>query len=153
MVETTDFDEGVERWRKALEGVEATTRVLVENTAGGKNPIARTIEGIERLWAEIGEFGPGFVFDTCHAWAAGIPLDEFVGRVMEITGQIDLVHFNDSRDPFDSRRDRHANLGEGMIPEDQLRYVIDHVDAPMILETPGGVEAHRTDLEWMRQKA
>lgn len=146
------MDEAVIRWRKALESLDTEVKVLIENTAGGDNSVVRTVEGIERLWAGIGDLGPGFVLDTCHAWAGGQPLDEVAEQVIEITGRIDLVHFNDSRDPFDSRRDRHANLGTGLIPETQLRTILASVDAPMVVETPGDVEEHRADLTWMRRE-
>ncbi len=55
-----------------------------------------------------------------------------------ITGRIDLLHLNDSRDPFGSRRDRHANLGRGEIPDELLAQVVAAVDCPIIVETPGG---------------
>jgi deoxyribonuclease-4 len=52
-----DIGEGYENWRKAIEHVEDTgMRVLVENTAGGKNSVARYMDSIERLWEVIGHF-------------------------------------------------------------------------------------------------
>ena len=39
---------------------------------------------------------------------------------MKITGRIDLVHCNDSRDEFDSGADRHANFGHGRIDPERL---------------------------------
>ena len=46
---------GYDNWRKAIEHVEDTgMRVLVENTAGGKNSVARYMDSIERLWEVIG---------------------------------------------------------------------------------------------------
>ena len=41
--------------------------ILIENTAGGDKAMARHLEAIARLWDAVGEFGPGFVLDTCHA--------------------------------------------------------------------------------------
>ena len=55
----------------------------------------------------------GFCLDTCHAHAGGIPLESVVDEIRAITGRIDLVHCNDSRDEFDSGADRHANVGTG----------------------------------------
>jgi len=96
--------ESYPRWRKALQTLDTTVPVLIENTAGGDNAVCRRVESIAKLWDEIGDLEPGFVLDTCHAWAGGEPGDELVGRVLAATGRIDLVHCNDSRDPFDSRR-------------------------------------------------
>ena len=65
----------------------------------------------------------GFCLDTCHAFAAGEDLVDVVERARAITGRIDLVHLNDSRDEFGSARDRHANIGEGTIDPEQLAAV------------------------------
>ena len=113
-------EEGILRWRKALEPLDTKVPVLIENTAGGDKAVARRVEWIARLFADVSEFGVGFVLDTCHVWAGGESFDELVSRVMEATGRIDLVHANDSKDPFDSRRDRHENLGQGRIPVEDL---------------------------------
>lgn len=146
-----DFGEAFPRWRKALEGLDSDVPVLIENTAGGDNAVVRRPETIARLWEEIGDLGPGFVLDTCHAWAGGVPLDELVDRIRAATGRIDLVHCNDSRDPFDSRRDRHARLGEGEIPEDRLATVLGQAGAPIVIETPGDAAEHAEDIAWVRR--
>ncbi len=143
-------EEGLVRWRKALESLDTDAQVLIENTAGGDKAVARRVDWLKLLWEEIGEFGIGFVLDTCHAWAGGEPFDELVERVLDATGRIDLVHANDSKDPFDSRRDRHQNLGKGEIPADDLAAVIRRSGAPVVVETPGGVEEQASDIEWVR---
>lgn len=144
--------EGLVRWRKALDALDTDMTVLIENTAGGDKAVARRVEWIERLFAEIGGYGVGFVLDTCHAWAGGEPFDELVPRVLAATGRIDLVHANDSKDPFDSRRDRHENLGRGKIPPDDLIRVITDAGAPVVVETPGGAEEQASDIDWIRSR-
>ena len=146
-----DVSEGFGRWRKALDQVDSEVPILIENTAGGDKAVARRIDQLKGLWEEVGGFGVGFVLDTCHAWAGGEPMDELVGRTMEATGRIDLVHLNDSRDPFDSRRDRHANLGAGEMAEADLAAVVQQVDCPIIVETPGEAADHAADIAWARQ--
>lgn len=143
-------EEGIERWRKALDALDSDVTVLIENTAGGDKAMARRVEWIRRLWSEIGGYGVGFVLDTCHAWAGGEPLDELVERVVDATGRIDLVHANDSKDGFDSRRDRHQNLSSGEIPSDDLARIIAAAGAPVVVETPGGAEEQSADIEWVR---
>lgn len=150
--ESDDMTEAFGRWRKALEQLDSEVRVLIENTAGGDNAVVRRVETTRDLWEEIGDLGPGYVLDTCHAWAGGEPLDELVERTIDAVGAIDLVHLNDSRDPFDSRRDRHANLGHGEIPPDSMASIIATADAPVIVETPGEATDHAADLEWARSK-
>lgn len=144
-------EEGIVRWRKALDVLDTDVQLLIENTAGGDKALARRVDWIARLWDEIGEYGVGFVLDTCHAWAGGEPFADLVERVKEATGRIDLVHANDSKDPFDSRRDRHENLGQGLIPLSELETVFAETECPVVVETPGGVEAQAADIEWVRR--
>ncbi len=147
-----DTAEGFPRWRKALDTLESDVPILIENTAGGENAMAREVETIARLWEHIGDTGVGFVLDTCHAWAGGEDLETVVDRIMDATGRIDLVHCNDSRDPFDSRRDRHANLGRGEIPGDLLIGVVNAAAAPVVVETPGEALDHAADIAWLRER-
>ncbi len=146
-----DVTEGYDRWRKALDQVETEVPILIENTAGGDKAVARRVEQLAGLWEAIGDHGVGFVLDTCHAWAGGEPLEGLVDRVLAATGRIDLVHLNDSRDPFDSRRDRHANVGKGEIPLELLAEVVGAVDCPIIVETPGEAADQAADIAWARQ--
>ncbi len=147
-----DVEEAFGRWRKALESLDTDVPVLIENTASGDRAVARRIETLTRLWQEIGDLGPGFVLDTCHAWAGGEPLEGLVERILEATGRIDLIHCNDSRDPFDSRRDRHANLGAGQIPPDLIVRVVREAGAPVVVETPGGPTEQAADIAWLRER-
>ena len=144
-------EDGFPRWRKALESVESDIPILIENTASGKNAQARRLDHLARLWDTIGDLGTGFCLDTCHAWAGGEALEGLVDRVLEATGRIDLVHLNDSRDGFNSRRDRHANLGQGHIPGDLLVEVVQMAGAPALIETPGPADQHNADLAWIRE--
>jgi deoxyribonuclease-4 len=146
------IEDGPARWRKALEPIETDLPILIENTAGGEAAMARRIEDIARLWEEISDLGPGFCLDTCHFWAAGEDLDGVVGRVLAATGRIDLVHCNDSRDPHDSRRDRHANLGAGTIPEELLLGVVLEAGAPVVVETPDAEGGQAADIAWLRER-
>lgn len=143
-------EEGITRWRKALDALDSDIPVLIENTAGGDKAVARRVEWIAKLWEEIGGYGVGFVLDTCHSWAGGEPFDELVERVIAATGRIDLVHANDSKDPFDSRRDRHENLGDGKCPEHDMAATIAAAKAPVVVETPGGVAEQAADIKWVR---
>jgi deoxyribonuclease-4 len=137
-----DASVGVANWVKALERAELPLPVLVENTAGGEHAMARRFDAIARLWDAIGGFdNVGFCLDTCHAWAGGEELVDVVARVKAITGRIDLVHCNDSRDAFGSGADRHANLGAGEIGLDALVEVVRAAGCPVVVETPGDGQA------------
>jgi deoxyribonuclease-4 len=149
-----DISEGVGRWQRTLEMLESDVPVYLENTAGGKNAVARRFDALARLWEGISKSDPGFevgfCFDTCHAHAAGEELDDAVERVLSITGRIDLLHANDSRDPPGTGADRHANLGKGQIDEDALRAMIKAAGPPVVVETPGGPKAMGEDVQFVR---
>ena len=145
-----DLREGAKRWRKALVQLDTDVPVLIENTASGNFAAARRLDDIRRLWEEIGDLEVGFVLDTCHAWAGGEPLEGLVERILAATGRIDLVHANNSRDPFNSRRDRHANLKDGEIPSELLAEVVRDAAAPAVVETPS--EGQEADIVWLRDQ-
>lgn len=147
-----DIAVGFERWRKALDTFESTVPVLIENTAGGGHAVARELDNYGALWEEIGDYNVGVCLDTCHAWAAGDDLATAVDRIVAATGKVDLVHCNDSRDPHNSRRDRHTNLGKGMIPEDLIIGVVKAAGAPVIVETPSDNDGQKKDIAWLRQR-
>ncbi len=142
---------GVENWVKTFQRMQAPVPVLIENTAGGEHAMARRFDALARLWDGIGHFpNVGFCLDTCHAHAGGEQLLDVVERVLAITGRIDLVHCNDSRDAFGSGADRHANLGAGQIEPDLLLAVVRAAGAPVVCETPGGAAGMAADIEWLR---
>ncbi len=128
---------GLENWVKTFERMERPLPILIENTAGGEHAMARKLDAIARLWDAVGHFdNVGFCLDTCHAWAGGEELATVVDRVLAITGRIDLVHCNNSRDEFDSGADRHANLSEGTIDADVLVEIVRKASCPVVVETP-----------------
>jgi deoxyribonuclease-4 len=148
-----DVAVGFERWSKVFAGGEAwTVPLLLENTAGGGNAVLRELANYGPLWEAIGEHNVGVCLDTCHTWAAGEDLSRAVDEVRAVTGRIDLVHCNDSRDPPDSRRDRHTNLGRGTIPEELLVGFVRAAAAPVVVETPDDDGGQAADIAWLRQR-
>lgn len=143
---------GFERWRKALDSFDVTVPVLVENTAGKGNSILHNLENYGPLWEEVGTYNVGVCLDTCHAWASGADLESAVDVIAKAAGGVALVHANDSRDEAGSHRDRHANFGDGFIPEDLLLGVIRAAGVDVIVETPGLVEGQKADIEWLRER-
>ena len=148
-----------------LAGVsEATTRVLLENTAGQGSCLGARLEHLAGIRARVAEpKRVGVCIDTCHAFAAGYAIHEpagyedFVGELGERIGweAVGGIHLNDSLRPFASRRDRHAHIGEGEIglaafarflADRRLRHV------PMVVETDPEDEmaGHRRDLAVLR---
>jgi deoxyribonuclease-4 len=148
--------EGVRRWTRTLEQLSSEVPVYLENTAGGENAVARRFDALAQLWeaVEAAETDSGvevgFCFDTCHAHAAGEELGDAVERAAAITGGIDLLHVNDSRDPPGTGADRHANIGKGTIDLGVLRHMIAAADAPSVVETPRELDDLRADVEFVR---
>jgi deoxyribonuclease IV len=146
---------GFDNWRKVFERLESCPiPIYIENTAGGGNAMARKFDRIAQLWETLDGVADldknlGFCLDTCHAYSAGEELVDAVDRIKSITGRIDLVHCNDSRDAFASGADRHANLGNGTIDPELLLTVIRAAGAPTLVETPA--EGQADDIAWLRE--
>ena len=147
---------GVDNWVKAIERSERPLPLLLENTAGGNHAMARKLDALARLWDAAadaaGKSGGnlGFCLDTCHANSAGIDLADAVDRVKAITGRIDLVHCNNSRDEFGSGADRHANFDAGTIDQETLLAVVRAAGAPVVCETPA--DGLADDIAWLKDQ-
>ncbi|GLZ09000.1 putative endonuclease 4 [Actinomadura sp. NBRC 104412] len=153
VLKADDPEIGYENWRKVFERLDCPIPVYIENTAGGDNAMARRFDRIARLWEVLSgvdglDSKLGFCLDTCHAHAAGEDLIDAVDRIKAITGRIDLVHCNDSRDAFGSGADRHANLGSGTIDAELILGVVRAAGAPVVVETPS--EGQAADIAWLR---
>ncbi len=166
-----DQEAGLERNAKGitecLDAVaEGPTRVLLELTAGSGTSVGATFENLRAIIDGIPEHHRhrvGVCFDTCHAYSAGYDLvndyDGVWSRFDEVIGfdRLGLLHLNDSRHPFDSRKDRHETLGEGTLGEEPFRRIVldERLRAvPKVLETPkgdDGAEADRRNLALLRR--
>jgi deoxyribonuclease-4 len=145
-------EDGIRGWVEVLEGLELPVPVLIENTAGGAAAVARRFDAFARLYERLVGSGVeiGICLDTCHAHAGGEELGRACEKLLAFAGRIDLVHANDSKDPFDSGRDRHANFGSGMCGVGAVADVMVRANCPAVVETPGGVEMMRGDIEKLR---
>jgi deoxyribonuclease-4 len=133
---------------EAIEG-DRTPWLLLEPTAGQGRSLCAGVEDLAAYLDALDHHPKvGVCLDTCHAFAAGAPLDEqggttrTVDRVVEIAGpgRLRLVHLNDSSDPRGSMRDRHERLGQGHIGTGAIAELLEHAataGVPFILETPG----------------
>jgi deoxyribonuclease-4 len=149
------IENGFGRWTRTLEMLESEVPIYLENTAGGDNAVARRFDALAGLWEAVSadDHGVelGFCFDTCHAHAAGEELDDAVERARAITGRLDLLHLNDSRDPPGTGADRHANIGSGKIGVEVLRQMVVAAEAPVVVETPRDFQALKADVDFARE--
>ena len=142
---------------------EAPFTVLLETMAGKGTEVGGSFEEL-RMIVDRAACGDrlGVCLDTCHVWDAGYDiagdLDGVLTRFDRLLGldRLKAVHFNDSKNPLGSRKDRHEKLGQGHIGPDALRRVACHPalqGRPFILETPNDDEGYireiRTVLDWM----
>jgi len=160
-------EEGHRRVAAALRRALRATRgssvgILLENAAGQGTTLGTRFEDLARMMALAGDDPRlGVCLDTCHAFAAGNELRtdagcdaalEALDRSVGIP-RLRAVHLNDSKGDLGSRRDRHANLGEGTLGRVVFRRLVNDPrlsDVPMVLETPGGIEGYRRDLRILR---
>lgn len=139
----------VDAIKTILDATPENSRFLIENAAGQNGKIGGKLEEVAELLNALEEKGQyvsknrlGWCFDTCHGFAAGYDLSTIYTKMVELDLVISLycIHVNDSRDPFASGRDRHENLGDGLIPPEALKAFLNRKEItaiPLILEVPG----------------
>ena len=134
--------------------------LLLENTAGTRNSMGSSFEGIRQIMKRLSHSERvGICFDTSHAFAAGYDLrtrksiDETIRSLDETIGfeKLKLVHLNDSMGDLNSHIDRHEHIGMGKIGERGFRDLLKSRlgRLPLILETPR--DARRNDIDNLRK--
>ena len=145
-----------------------STVILIETMAGKGSEIGRTFEEIRMIIDKTEEkCGTslsdklGVCLDTCHVWDGGYDivndLDGVLTHFDNIIGleRLKAVHLNDSMNPLDSHKDRHAKIGEGQIGLEALVKIINHAklkNLPFILETPNEHEGYKKEIALLRSK-
>lgn len=132
--------------------------LLLEPTAGQGRSLCALVDDLGPYLAAL-EHHPrvGICLDTCHALAAGEPLDrpggvaDTLDRLVQVAGagRLRLVHANDAKDPRGSGRDRHERIGQGTLGTAAFAELLAHPateDVPLVLETPGGQAAWAEDI-------
>jgi AP endonuclease-1 len=125
-----------------------TVVTVLENMAGSGNVIGSTWEDLRDIIALIDDKSRiGVCIDTCHSFAAGHDLrsPEAFKKTMDSFAStvgmpyLKALHLNDSKAPFSSHRDLHANIGTGFLGLRAFHNVVNFgpfQDLPMVLETP-----------------
>jgi deoxyribonuclease-4 len=134
--------------RLALDRCSETTWLLMEDSAGAGGTIGRSVNELAVLFDELDRHPRlGICLDSCHLWVSGVDvtdratLDALLDDVDERIGldRLRALHVNDARDPLGSNRDRHANVGEGVLGEDLGVFLGPPrlQGLPAVLEVPG----------------
>ena len=151
----------------AFEGIcaKGKTRLLLETTAGQGTNVGYCFEHLGYLVDRLKDNVPiGVCIDTCHIFAAGYDVrnmeawDETLDEFSKQVGMKHLcaMHVNDSLKPFDSRKDRHASLGEGEIGIKGFKAMMQHPklrEIPKYLETPIGPSRWKDEIKLLRKFA
>jgi len=150
-------------YARCLRAVPGRVVVLLETTAGSGTALGSRFEELAELRARIPEphrARIAFCADTCHLYAAGYDLRHAYDAVWEHwdavlgLGRLRCLHLNDSQTPFNSRRDRHALIGEGTLGPEPFRRIMRDPrlrHAVKIIETPKGDDPVATDRKMLRR--
>jgi deoxyribonuclease-4 len=139
---------------------EQQTTVLLETMAGKGSEIGRTFEELRMIIDKVDlNHHLGVCLDTCHVFDGGYDLvhhlDEVLSQFDQIVGlnRLHAIHLNDSMNPLDSHKDRHAKIGEGKLGLDALVRVINHPTLrhlPFNLETPNENDGYALEIKLLR---
>lgn len=149
----------VEMLNKVLKP-EHTTIVLLETMAGKGTEVGRTFEEIAEIISRVElKEKMGVCLDTCHVYDAGYDIVNDLDGVLEEFDRIigldilHAIHLNDSKNPFNSHKDRHEKIGEGEIGFEAIKKIINHPklkNIPFFLETPNELDGYAKEIEMLR---
>jgi len=146
------FETGLERLVPAVEQVldrcNDRTWLLMENSAGAGGTIGRSLDELAAVFTALGRHERlGVCLDSCHLFVSGVDVTDaatWSALLEDLDKRIGLdrlraLHANDAKAPLGSNRDRHDNIGEGLIGEG-LGVFLAHPKLqalPVVLEVPG----------------
>ncbi len=144
--EAQGYDRVVAGLNWVMERAPKGSRLILEVAAGSGSVIGDRVEELALIYSQLDNKAQvGFGLDTQHMWASGYDLVNKMEEVIEtVDRELSLdkvwsVHLNDSKTELGSRKDRHENIGDGLIGMEALRRFFMHkqlAHIPFILETP-----------------
>ena len=153
------IDHIVKALKKALEPGYPVT-VLLETMAGKGSEIGGRFEELRAIMDGVGSNDIGVCLDSCHVYDAGYDivhdLDGVLAEFDRVVGldKLKALHLNDSKNPFESHKDRHELLGQGSLGEAAFQAIVNHPvlsKLPMILETPNDLPGYAREISLLRQ--
>jgi deoxyribonuclease-4 len=146
------FETGLERLVPAvgqvLDRCNERTWLLMENSAGAGGTIGRSLDELAAVFDALGRHERlGICLDSCHLFVSGVDVTD-AATWNTLLGDLDrrigldrlrALHANDAKAPLGSNRDRHDNIGDGLIGEG-LGVFLAHPKLqrlPAVLEVPG----------------
>lgn len=157
------FELGIKYIAYALNSIlqeKQTTKVLLETMSGKGTEVGRNFEEIAQIIKNVElKDHVGVCLDTCHIHDAGYDIVNELDKVLEefdkIIGldKLCAIHLNDSKNPFESHKDRHETIGNGYIGLDAIANIINHPKLrklPFFLETPNELEGYKKEIELLK---
>lgn len=140
---------------------EQTTTVLLETMAGKGSEVGRSFEEIKQILDRVTLSDKmGVCLDTCHINDAGYDIVNDLDGVLEkfdrVIGldKLRAIHLNDSKNPFESHKDRHEKIGEGSIGLEAIARIINHPklrNLPFFLETPNELSGYAKEISMLKE--
>ncbi len=138
-----------------------TTTVLLETMSGKGSEVGSSFEEIKEILDRV-ELSDkmGVCLDTCHVYSAGYDIVNNLDKVLDLFDRIigmeklKAIHLNDSLTSFNSKKDRHARIGEGTIGLAAIIKIIKHPqlrELPFLLETPNEIEGYAQEIELLKK--
>ena len=137
-----------------------STTVLLETMAGKGSEVGKTFEEIRAIIDKVALSDKlGVCLDTCHVYDAGYDIVNDLDGVLETFDRVigldrlKAVHINDSKNPFDSHKDRHEVIGGGSIGTEGFSRIINHPSLkhlPFFLETPNELPGYEKEIALLR---
>lgn len=139
---------------------EMSTTVLLETMSGKGSEVGSKFEELREIIdrTELSD-KLGVCLDTCHVYDAGYDIvNDLDGVLTEFDRVIGLdrlcaVHINDSKNPFESHKDRHEKIGDGSIGIDAMKRIVNHSalrQLPFFLETPNDLDGYGREIALLR---
>lgn len=139
-----------------------TTIVLLETMSGKGTEVGRNFQEIAEIISKVNlKEKMGVCLDTCHIHDAGYDivndLDNVLDEFDKIIGleRLKAIHLNDSKNPFESHKDRHETIGNGYIGLDAITRIINHPklrNLPFYLETPNELDGYKKEIQLLRER-
>lgn len=139
---------------------EQTTMVLLETMAGKGSEVGSTFKELRQIIDNVElKDKMGVCLDTCHVHDAGYDivndLDGVLAEFDRIIGlhRLHAIHLNDSKNPFESHKDRHEKIGQGCLGLTAITNIINNPrlrHLPFFLETPNELDGYAQEISLLR---
>lgn len=136
------------------------TIILLETMSGKGSEVGRNFEEIKAIIDKVNMNDKlGVCLDTCHVYDGGYDivnnLDGVLSEFDRIIGlnRLKAVHLNDTKNPFESHKDRHEKIGDGFLGIEAITRIINHEklkDLPFFLETPNDIDGYEREIALLK---